>query len=238
MGNSDTTSQVDSTIIQTKSGNRFPKDADDWEWFHPSVPKTLRALHEAGGRAVFFSNQHGDGPFGPFPAAKEPEKEAKAKAKFESILRQLKVPVIVFSSIGNSQYRKPNIGGWELYEREWNKGVKVDLAKSTFVGDAAGRPAGSLQGKKKADHSCCDRMAAANIGVPFHTPEEFFFKQAEAAYGWGQAFDARTHLTQLQDPPTTTVAEMYSVLKCFFFFFPGGGGRSLSCVMLLHCAPP
>ena len=119
------------------------------------------------------------------------------QAKFESILKCMNIPITVFSSIGNSQYRKPNSGGWELFEREWNKGVKIDLARSTFVGDAAGRLAGSLPGKKKDDHSCCDRMVAANVGVPFYTPEEFFLSQSAAAFGWNGAFDANHYLAQL-----------------------------------------
>ena len=41
----------------------------------------------------------------------------------------------------------------------------IDLEKSFYVGDAAGR---------KNDFSCSDRKFAFNIGINFYTPEEFF----------------------------------------------------------------
>ena len=50
-----------------------------------------------------------------------------------------------------------------------------ELEASFFVGDAGGRAATT---KRKADHACSDRDFAANVGIDFKTPEEFFYKEA------------------------------------------------------------
>jgi bifunctional polynucleotide phosphatase/kinase len=49
----------------------------------------------------------------------------------------------------------------------------IDLANSFYVGDAAGRPHGWKQSMKQ-DHAASDYKFALNVGMKFHTPEEFF----------------------------------------------------------------
>ena len=52
-----------------------------------------------------------------------------------------------------------------------NEKEEINMKKSFYCGDAAGRP-------KTADHnkdfSDSDRKFAINVGIDFHTPEEFF----------------------------------------------------------------
>lgn len=76
-------------------------------------------------------------------------------------------------------YRKPLPGMWEELENSWNGGITVDRNISFYVGDAAGRE--QTEGKKK-DFSCNDRLFALNLGLKFHTPEEFFLNQASKPF--------------------------------------------------------
>lgn len=48
----------------------------------------------------------------------------------------------------------------------------------------------------KKDFSCSDRQFALNLGLTFHTPEAFFFGQAEAVYDLG--FNPRAFVQQAE----------------------------------------
>ena len=67
-----------------------------------------------------------------------------------------------------------------------------NLEASFFVGDAGGR---SSTSDVKADHSCSDRDLAANVGIGFKTPEEFFLNEKPRPYS--RVFDPREFLDQL-----------------------------------------
>jgi len=99
------------------------------------------------------------------------------KRKIETIQSKLGVPLQALVSTGNGTFRKPLPGMWELLENRGNDGVKIDKSACFYVGDAAGR----YNGKPK-DHSCADRLFAANLGLKFYTPEEFFLGKKSAAY--------------------------------------------------------
>ena len=94
-------------------------------------------------------------------------------------------PAAVFVASGYSRYRKPKTEMWALYCRLLSNlpgnlhGAVADgqlpYLPEYYVGDAAGRGAVFLAGKKrKADFSDCDLKFALNLGVPFLTPESFF----------------------------------------------------------------
>ena len=68
-------------------------------------------------------------------------------------------------------YRKPNTGMWDYFVKNLNGGVKVNLQKSIYCGDAAGRP---KVGNRPKDHSDVDLKFAINMNVPFKLPEELF----------------------------------------------------------------
>lgn len=66
-------------------------------------------------------------------------------------------------------YRKPGTGMFDLVRDLYaQKGYEVDMEKSVYVGDAAGRLAGV--GRRK-DHGDTDYKMALNAGLRFLTPE-------------------------------------------------------------------
>ncbi|CAK4684060.1 unnamed protein product [Aphanomyces euteiches] len=148
---------LDGTIITTKSGKTFATNANDWKFWHESVPAKLRELAADNYSIVIFSNQSG--------LSKGKVKETELKTKLNSIVAQLGVPVRVFLLSADDHMRKPRVGAWEFM-------LQVDLAQSFYCGDAAGRP--KAAGKPKKDFSCGDYKFAVNIGVPFMTPEKLF----------------------------------------------------------------
>lgn len=69
----------------------------------------------------------------------------------------------------NNVYRKPNIGMFQaITEIYRTRGLEIDMEKSIFVGDAAGR---SAKGSRKKDHGNTDYKFAINVGLRFVTPE-------------------------------------------------------------------
>uniref|UniRef100_A0A8C6UA51 Polynucleotide kinase 3'-phosphatase n=1 Tax=Neogobius melanostomus TaxID=47308 RepID=A0A8C6UA51_9GOBI len=172
---------IDGCIITTKSGKVFATAPDDWRILFPEIQPKLASLLKKGYKVVFFTNQMGIGKGKLRPEA--------FKSKVEDILATLKLPVQVFVATGPGVYRKPVVGMWTYLCEKANEGVPVDKAQSLFVGDAAGRPENWAPGKKKKDFSCSDRLFALNIGLQFHTPEEYFL-------GWktGKSTFFHTHI--------------------------------------------
>ncbi|KAM0689573.1 hypothetical protein Q7P36_010444 [Cladosporium allicinum] len=193
---------LDDTIIATASGNRFAKNESDWRWWHASVPSKVKKLHNEGFAIVFISNQ----------AAISLRSDAKTpngmrslnnwKAKVTAVLTTLDLPVTVFAATGHDLFRKPRTGMWEkLLEGYGLAEETVDLKGTIFIGDAAGR-AGDKSRKVKKDHSCSDRDFAANVGLGFQTPEEFFLGDET------KPFERLLHPSDYLDVELTTDTEV------------------------------
>ncbi|KAH8549917.1 polynucleotide kinase 3 phosphatase-domain-containing protein [Umbelopsis sp. PMI_123] len=174
---------LDGTLILTASGRAFAKDENDWKWFHTSVPKKLESLHNEGYAVTILSNQNG---------LKSPAKVESFKRKIANILSQLSIPIRLIAAMKKDIYRKPATGMWDLLQKEING--KIDLGESFYIGDAAGRAEG-WKHKAKKDHSCGDRKFADNISIEFHTPEEYFLKEAPNKFSWG-GFDPKKTPTE------------------------------------------
>ena len=72
---------------------------------------------------------------------------------------------------------------WDVMVKHHNDGIKPDMSASYYVGDAAGRAKDWAPGKRR-DFSCGDRMFAANVGINFKTPEEYFFGETPPVFDW------------------------------------------------------
>ncbi|KAK3089365.1 hypothetical protein FSP39_003057 [Pinctada imbricata] len=175
---------IDFTVIKTASGRKFAAGASDWEWWDDVVPQKLRDLHGDGYRVIFFTNQAG--------IEKLKVKPEEIMKKVEDMIAELGIPVLCYVCTGENHYRKPSTYMWDFFIKNNNQGVKVDLSKSTYVGDAAGRAKEWAPGKPK-DFSCSDRKFAANIGLNFATPEEFFLGETAAPFEWGSS-DPNTYV--------------------------------------------
>uniref|UniRef100_A0A671SDB9 Bifunctional polynucleotide phosphatase/kinase-like n=1 Tax=Sinocyclocheilus anshuiensis TaxID=1608454 RepID=A0A671SDB9_9TELE len=164
---------------------------------------------------VFFTNQMG--------ISRGKLRPEVFKSKVEDILQTLQLPIQVFASTAPGIYRKPVVGMWEHLCEKANGGVTIDVSQSFYVGDAAGRPANWALGKKKKDFSCSDRLFALNIGLQFHTPEEYFLGWKPAQFSLPE-FDPRKldSKRRLYDPPdaslTSTKQEVIVAVG-----FPGSG---------------
>ncbi len=150
-------SDLDCTLIETKSGNRFPINILD---FRPKwkVWKYLRANLEDGDYLFIVSNQGG--------ISRGLVSGAHFSSKIDyicSALKEyLKKSVIIDNRFCTSEdktdpYRKPNTG---MFEDLVNAHKLSDMPKSSMlmIGDASGLP---------GDFSNSDRAAAENFGISY-----------------------------------------------------------------------
>jgi len=86
--------------------------------------------------------------------------------------------LLFVAALRSDRFRKPAIGSWEHIRDHLFKGCVIDMKASFYCGDAAGRPKTATRPK---DFSDSDIKFAHNIGLKFHTPEEFFLNQKESS---------------------------------------------------------
>ena len=167
---------IDWTIIKTSSGKKFGQGADDWLFLNDKVAPKLKELHDAGTKVVFFTNQGG--------VEKGHTDFKTITKKIGNIIDAVGIPIQVFASTGSDHYRKPSPEMWKYMADNCNGGVSIDLSKSMYIGDAAGRPKNWKSNTSK-DFSCGDRKFALNVGIQFYTPEEFFLgEKPYADFEW------------------------------------------------------
>ena len=217
----------DDTLIATKSGLKFAKGEDDWRWWHPTVPARLKQLHAEGYAIVVLSNQGGvslkSDP--KIPNGMKGLNDFKGKAS--AVFKALDLPMSLYAATEKDLFRKPRTGMWEQLLKDYGLADgEVDLEGSVFVGDAAGR-AVDPKARVKKDHSCSDRDFAANVGIGFSTPEEFFL--GEEVKPFIRAFDPATYLdakVTSQTDSTPIVFSKKNELELILFCGSPGAGKS------------
>ena len=214
----------DSTLIATKSGNRFPKDASDWRWWHACIPKKLKQLHKDDFIVVIISNQSG---ISLKTDAKTPfahkKRYTEFKQKATSLFNQLEIPISIYAATEQDIYRKPRTGMWStLLEDLKMTADMIDVDQCIFVGDAAGR---LQEGGRKADFSNSDRDFAANLALPFHTPEEFFL--GEQVKPFERSFDPSRYVQPIPsrsiDASPILFSKKHDLDLVIFVGSPGSG---------------
>ncbi|KAF2704765.1 PNK3P-domain-containing protein [Pleomassaria siparia CBS 279.74] len=224
----------DSTLITSASGKAFARDANDWKWWHSSIPGALQKLHEEGYLVAIVSNQGGISLKSDPKTVKSDQKRlADFKTKVSAVLQQLDLPISVYAATGRDAYRKPRTGMWSEFLEDYNLEAAdaVDLEKSFFVGDAGGREAvaaGAGVAARSKDHSCVDRDFAANAGLHFHTPEEYFLH--EEVRPFVRTFDPSVFLAEAGVKTTCAIATSFSKTNpvdiVLFCGSPGAGKSS------------
>lgn len=158
---------MDGTLITTRSGKVFPTDIYDWKMAGGTVVPTLKSKHKDGYKIVIFTNQAG--------VSSNKTTVPDIKKKLENVIEALGIPVQAFIATGDNFFRKPMTGMWQALCEHKNNGMPIDIQRSYYVGDAAGRPENKAM-KRKKDHSSVDRLLALNIGLEFLTNDEHFSK--------------------------------------------------------------
>jgi bifunctional polynucleotide phosphatase/kinase len=156
---------LDWTLVRTMRG-KFPKDVDDITLL-PNRISVLKELARRGFTIAIFTNQ-------------KSTNDNKVQFNLERVtngiklLEEVEIKVIVFMSISDDVYRKPQTGMWSVLKQI------IPIKSGFYCGDAAGRP---------QDFSDSDREFAGNIGVKFYLPEELFPKVERIIEGSSDTVD-------------------------------------------------
>lgn len=156
---------LDYTLIKPKSGNKFPKNKDDWMFINDKIKLYLNTLNTNNYSIVIFTNQKG--------ISRGKLSISDFYEKITKIQDDIGFEINTFISTKDDMYRKPMTGMWDFLISKME--VEVDYKNSFYVGDAAGRVY-----KKRKDHSSDDLFFANNVNVQFFTPEKFFNEQDES----------------------------------------------------------
>ena len=158
----------DGTLVNTKMGTPFAKDKDDWREYNASVREKLQSLVDDGYKLVVFTNQ------GAIRKALHGVMAEKVTHRINDALKHFGVldKCTVLCACQNDNYRKPNTGMFDLFEKHFNGGVEVDRDNSMFVGDADG---------SNPELGDSDKAFAEALCLPFQTSEEFFGPPMELA---------------------------------------------------------
>eukprot|EP00759_Apiculatamorpha_spiralis_P025663 PhF_6_TR29068/c0_g1_i1/m.42362 len=168
---------IDNTITKKKTGSMLkgpiPADLNDFEFLDPRVIPKLKKESETS-FIVFFTNQQGIGD-------KIVTKDS-VLIRIAEMAQQIGVPFVCFIATQHDYWRKPSDSMWGYFISKYYGQKAPDTA--FFVGDAAGRP---------QDFNDSDWAFAKNVGIPFFTPEQYFFDPNFDVKGTQQIAAPRAH---------------------------------------------
>ena len=149
---------LDYTLIQTKSGRRFPKDKDDWKLMYSNVQNKLTELYKEGYSIIVFTNQ------------KNIEKRMPMfNERCADIQKKMDIPMVFYISLGDGYLRKPFPGMFEYHRKHH----QVAIQDSFYVGDAW---------CKKKCFSDSDLCFARNCGLTFYKAKDYFNTEEPVSY--------------------------------------------------------
>ncbi len=150
---------LDYTLIKPKSGNKFPKDKDDYIYMFNNVIEILNQYISDKYMIFIISNQSG------LLKDKNKEKLKDMLYKVKNVFKEIKDKdsLCIFLACGENYYRKPHSGAFHFYESFYE--TKINKKSSFFCGDALGR---------KDDFSASDYYFALNNGLKSYSPESIF----------------------------------------------------------------
>ncbi|CDW76414.1 bifunctional polynucleotide phosphatase kinase-like [Stylonychia lemnae] len=212
------TSNQDHTIIKPKSNAKFGQSPTDWVFLYDGsvIQKRLLELSNDGYSIVIVTNQGG------VEAGHTSINDLKKK--FTLIQKELNLPMLFLAATYSDQYRKPATATWEYFLKKYTKDGKIDMKKSFYCGDAAGRP---KEGDRKKDFSDTDRKFAVNLGIPFQVPEQTFLgEQVKLPQIKRAVKEEKKGSANAEDGPAEQVDYKGKGQEIILFFGSPGSGKS------------
>ena len=148
---------LDGTIIETKSGQTFPKDAEDWK-FKEGI---LEAISSYAPTHLHIVSNQGGVEKGYITAMELYNKMNRIAGRLINLLPNVSVSFDYCTSLDkNYKRRKPNTG---MLEHFYNI-PSYDKKDALMIGDASG---------KEGDFSDSDKKCAENFGIEYMDVNDF-----------------------------------------------------------------
>lgn len=221
----------DNTLITTKSGHIYADDEHDYMavFPHKTILNTLKEYKKAGYHIVLFSNQSN--------ISRGQHTREQVQFRFTNGLKLFDSEIMNYTQIfiathKDDYHRKPFPGMWEAF-KDLNNILEsdIDMDKSFYVGDAAGRIK-TTQYKK--DFASSDRSFAHNCGLNFYIPEEFF-KIKNDSRTWSWTYQPKNGTQSFKDIvdrlPIKELASKEEPVMIMMIGYPGSGKSTLSSML-------
>ncbi|CAF1374367.1 unnamed protein product [Adineta ricciae] len=141
---------LEGTLIHTN-----PNNVSNWYLFNSFVRSRLQHLHSDGYKIVIFTDQAN--------VTSKLEFQLQWQSKIEMIATALKVPIQLFSSTTNDDYRTPRVAMWRDFTWLFNDGINIDYKASFYVSKY-----------RRENFSDVHIQFAANIPLAYYSSDQQF----------------------------------------------------------------